>query len=348
MTSLLDEHPHFRKNPLTGETVLVSPHRLKRPWQGKTEDIPTEKRPEYDENCYLCPGNERAGGARNPMYEGTFVFTNDFAALLEESPDAKTDAGHPLLQAEYEKGTCRVVCFSPRHDLTIAQMEIAQIRQVVSTWIAEFSDLSSTPDINYVQIFENKGEIMGCSNPHPHGQIWATSSIPFEVQREDLHQRVWLEGRGENLLESYATLELQREERLICTNDSWIALVPWWAKWPYEAMLLPKRLIRQLPELTEQEQLGLADIISQLTIKFDNLFNVSFPYTMGFHQAPSDGKDYSHWCLHAHYYPPLLRSAKVQKFMVGFEMLAMPQRDLTPEAAATKLRELSSIHYSKK
>lgn len=333
------ERSHWRLNPLTGDRVLVSPHRLQRPWQGKTEDLPQDRLPAHDPNCYLCPGNARAGGAANPQYEGTFVFTNDFSALLPGDATATIDEDG-LLVGGIESGVCRVICFSPRHDLTLAQMKTADILRVVRTWREESEALSRRDGIAYVQVFENKGAIMGCSNPHPHGQIWATSSVPTEVAREDSTQREYHRRNGETLLGAYLRKELAAGERIVCDNGEWVCLVPWWAKWPYETMLLPRRPRPTLGSLDEGEQAGLADIIGRIGRRYDNLFGVSFPYTMGFHQAPVAEPDAPHWHLHAHYYPPLLRSATVQKFMVGFEMLAMPQRDVLPELAAQTLRDL--------
>lgn len=344
MTDFLKDSPHTRKNILTGETILVSPHRLKRPWQGKVESIQSDSRPQYDEKCYLCPSNERANGEHNPSYEGTYVFKNDFAALLQDSKPENANE-KDLLCADSITGTCRVVCFSPRHDLTLAEMDQQGIEQVVETWRSEFAELSSKPEISYVQIFENKGALMGCSNPHPHGQIWASSSVPHEVELEDFHQKKWLDEKGSLLLKDYADLEIEKKERIVVKNDTWVALVPWWAKWPFELMLIPRSPAANMTALNDSQRSGLADIIRQATIRYDNLFGISFPYTMGFHQAPSDGRSNDHWCMHAHYYPPLLRSATVQKFMVGYEMLAMPQRDLTPEQAAQMLRNLSDTHY---
>jgi UDPglucose--hexose-1-phosphate uridylyltransferase len=335
-----ENHPHWRLNLLTGERVLVSPHRLKRPWQGRTEAIATTDRPAYDPLCYLCPGNERAGGARNPDYTGTFVFTNDFSALLDDGETSILEE-EGLLIAGMERGTCRVICFSPRHDETLADMSTEAITEVVRTWIAETSALASRPDINCVQVFENKGIIMGCSNPHPHGQIWATYGIPTEISREDERQRDHHAAHKRTLLADYLALELRKQDRIVCKNDHWVCLVPWWAKWPYETILIARRPVANLPLLDHGEQVALADIIRRISCRYDNLFGVPFPYTMGFHQSPfHETTPQDHWHLHAHYYPPLLRSATIQKFMVGFEMLAMPQRDMTPEFAAGTLREL--------
>jgi len=347
MNDLLSDKPHIRKNILTGETVLVSPHRLKRPWQGKTEEIQSDTRPAYDPKCYLCPGNTRANGEVNPQYSDTFIFTNDFAALLPEKSDAAFLEAD-LLSAEPISGTCRVVCFSPRHDLTLAEMTHGQILKVVDAWTQEFEALSKKEEIAYVQIFENRGALMGCSNPHPHGQIWATSNVPYEVHREDFHQKNWFDKKGTLLLNDYINLEMEKEERIVVQNESWAVVVPWWAKWPFETLVVPINPKPNLLSLDEKQKSDLADIIRQLTIRYDNLFEISFPYTMGFHQAPCDVSKNDHWCMHAHFYPPLLRSATVQKFMVGFEMLAMPQRDLTPEQAAKMLRALPAIHYKEK
>ena len=338
----LKEHPHKRYNPLTGEWVLVSPHRTKRPWQGQVEKLPPESRPAYDPQCYLCPGNERAGGHRNPAYEGTFVFTNDFSALLEDTPGGRYEAGG-LLRAESESGICKVVCFSPAHNLTVAEMEIPALRQVVDTWVSEYSDLLSRPEIAYVEIFENRGEMMGCSNPHPHCQIWASSTLPNEILKEDAAQKDWLERTGRTLLSSYLDIELELGERVVCENPGFVAVVPFWAVWPFEVMLISRRPVTGMDEFTGEERGALASILQEVAARYDNLFEISFPYTMGFHQRPK-GK-HPHWHFHAHYYPPLLRSATVRKFMVGYEMLATPQRDITAEAAAARLRSLPSRHY---
>ncbi len=331
-------HPHRRFNPLTREWVLVSPHRAERPWQGQVEKGKTATALAYDPQCYLCPGNARAGGARNPNYTNTFVFTNDYAALMPDTPE-EAGADADLLVWENERGICKVVCFSPRHDLTIARMEPAAVRAVIDVWADEYAGIGSQPFINYVQIFENRGEMMGASNPHPHCQIWATAHLPNEIAKEQTSQAEWLSGRGSCLLCDYLATERARGERIVCENEGFTALVPFWAVWPFEVMLLSRRHAGALDQLDSAERDALADIMKRLTTKYDQLFEVSFPYTMGFHLSPTDGRDHPEWHLHAHYYPPLLRSATVRKFMTGFEMLGMPQRDITPEAAAERLRK---------
>lgn len=336
------DHPHRRYNPLLGDYVLVSPHRMKRPWQGKTESVPSTDLPQYDPDCYLCPGNTRKSGETNPNYESTYVFTNDFAALLPDVPDAPQPA-HPLLKTESVRGTCRVICFSPRHDLTLARMEVVDIRSVVDLWAAQTTELGAT--YRWVQVFENRGEMMGSSNPHPHGQVWAQNVLPNLPLREDTHQRAYYAEHGSPLLLDYAHLESERAERTIAENDHWIAVVPYWAMWPFEVMVLPKAHVLRMPDLNDAQRLAMAQIFKQVLVKYDNLFEVSFPYSMGWHGAPFDDEDYSHWQLHAHFYPPLLRSATVRKFMVGYEMLGESQRDLTAEQAADRLRNLSDVHY---
>ena len=340
----MTEHPHRRHNPLTGEWILVSPHRTKRPWQGQQEKAAREQRPAYDPGCYLCPGNSRAGGHQNPAYESTFVFSNDFAALLSDSPKFAPE-GSPLLRLEPERGACRVICFSPRHDLTLPVMEPQAIREVVDLWADQITELGQTH--RWVQIFENKGAVMGCSNPHPHGQIWAGSALPNEPAKEDLNQRRYLEKHGSVLLRDYAVLEHEQQTRVVVENAEWLAVVPYWAIWPFEMLLLPRRHVLRLPDLTDNERTALADIMKRMLTRYDNLFDVSFPYSMGWHGAPTgDSGNSDHWHLHAHYYPPLLRSATVKKFMVGYEMLAEAQRDITAEQAAERLRGLSDIHYT--
>jgi len=332
-------HPHRRFNPLTREWLLVSPHRTDRPWQGQVERGAAAAEVEYDPRCYLCPGNARAGGARNPQYASTFVFTNDYSALLPDTPAARgSDAD--LLTWESEPGICKVACFSPRHDLTIARMDTAAIRQVVDVWAGQYVEIGALPFIGHVQIFENRGEMMGASNPHPHCQIWATAHVPDLVAKEQAAQADWLGARGTCLLCDYLALERSRGERVVCENEHFTGLVPYWAVWPFETIVLSRRHVGSLDTLDSPERDALADIMKRLTSKYDKLFDTPFPYTMGFHQQPTDGNGHPEWHLHAHYLPPLLRSATVRKFMVGFEMLDMPQRDITPESAAERLRNL--------
>jgi len=330
------DYPHRRFNQLTGEWVLVSPQRTNRPWQGQVEKIPSDQRPIYDPRCYLCPGNQRAEGAHNPNYESTFVFTNDFSALLPNPP--VSEESHPqLLKLSPVKGTCRVICFSPRHDLTMREMPAEDIRRVVDVWAEQITELGEK--YRWVQIFENKGSMMGSSNPHPHGQIWASDQLPNEPWKEDNQQKQYYGEKGSILLIDYTKLEQQQEERVVVENRNWIALVPFWAIWPFEVILLPKRHVLRLPELSDDERDDLAVLMKTLLTKYDKLFDNSFPYSMGWHGAPNDEAESSHWQLHAHYYPPLLRSASVRKFIVGYELLAEVQRDLTGEQAAQRLRE---------
>jgi UDPglucose--hexose-1-phosphate uridylyltransferase len=337
--TLMRDSPHRRYNALSGEWLLVSPHRAKRPWQGQTEKTAAIYRPPYAADCYLCPGNPRAGNVRNPVYTGTFVFTNDFPALLEsETEPWETDEASGLFRAVGVTGTCRVLCFSPRHDLTLAEMDLKAIARVVDVWAEQIEELGRR--YRWVQVFENKGAIMGCSNPHPHGQIWATDYLPNEPAAEDAQQRDYAARHGRPLLMDYARAEEEAGERIVVGNDDWLVVVPWWAMWPFETIVLPRRRqILRLPELEPSERMSLSSIIKDLLKRYDRLFNTSFPYTMGWHGAPTGGTtDVGHWQLHAHYYPPLLRSATVRKFMVGFEMLAEAQRDITPEQAAERLR----------
>ena len=342
-----EDHPHRRLNPLTGEWVLVSPHRTKRPWQGQVEKPPLDQRPEYDPGCYLCPGNDRAGGLKNPDYDGTFVFQNDFSALLPDAPEGRTDE-HGLLVSESEAGLCRVVCFSPRHDLTLAEMEAADIRKVVDLWTEQYEELGALDYINHVQIFENKGAAMGCSNPHPHGQIWAQRSVPGEPAKEMENMRRHFDDKGTTLLGDYLAIETDRAERIVCENENFVALVPFWAVWPFEVMVLCRRRVASLSEMNDAEKDALSDIIRRIATRYDNLFECSFPYSAGVHQAPTDGDSHEEWDWHMHFYPPLLRSATVKKFMVGYEMLGNPQRDITPESSAARLRELSETHFRRR
>jgi len=340
----MKEDPHRRYNPLTGEWIKVSPHRTKRPWNGQVEKPNLDAKPVYDPGCYLCPENERAGGVLNPDYKSTFVFENDFAALLRDTPAGVLDDG--LFQARSERGLCKVICFSPRHDLTISLMEVSDILGVIRTWQKEYEELGKIDYINHVQIFENRGAVMGCSNPHPHGQIWAEEIIPDIPAREQIMQKEYLAKKGTPLLTDYVGRELEMKERIVFENDSFAALVPFWAVWPYETMILPKRQMKNICEMNERESADLADALKRMGTRFDNLFKTSFPYSMGIHQSPTDGEDHDEWHFHIHYYPPLLRSATVKKFMVGYEMLGMPQRDITAEGSAQSLRSCSEIHYT--
>ncbi len=343
MTELFTQ-PHRRFNPLTNEWILVSPQRTQRPWLGQVERPAPESRPAYDPNCYLCPGNERAGGKRNPDYQGTFVFDNDFPALLPDTPPAQLDE-RGLIRAVGERGICRVVCFSPRHDATLPDMSLPDIQRVVDVWAEQMTELGERDFVHYVQIFENKGAAMGASNPHPHCQVWANDHVPTEPAKELHATGAYRAERGSCLLCDYLALELAAGERIVFQNDAFVVLVPFWAVWPFETMVLPRRHIQSIPELNPAERGALADAIKRLTTRYDNLFEISFPYSMGFHQAPTDGAAHPETHLHAHYYPPLLRSATVRKFMVGYELLANPQRDLTAETAAARLRAMSEVLY---
>lgn len=338
-----DQQSHRRFNPLTNEWVLVSPHRTQRPWQGAIEALPANHQPQYNPTCYLCPGNARAGGVHNPTYKSTFVFENDFAALRKDAPLSRTDVGDKgLLVAEGERGICRVMCFSPRHDLTLSSMSVREIEEVIFAWIAQCQELASIDGISHVQIFENRGEMMGASNPHPHCQIWATSSIPQAPARELSSQRSYFDAGGTCLLCDYLKLEENEKSRIVCSNDCFTTVVPFWAVWPFEVLVCSRRHIRSLPQLSSTEISQLSAMLKRIVSTYDRVFDVPFPYSMGLHQSPTDKGDHPEWHLHAHFYPPLLRSATIRKFMVGFEMLGTPQRDITPESAAERLRSLAN------
>jgi len=341
---VLTDHPHRRYNPLLDEWILVSPQRAKRPWQGQNEVISDEKKPEYDENCYLCPGNERINGGTNPKYESCYVFDNDFPALLknEVSFDLQQE---DLFKINPERGINRVICFSPKHNVTLAEMQITEIENVIKVWKEQYLELGAIDYINHVQIFENKGSVMGCSNPHPHGQIWAQSSLPTQVKKTQDNLLKYYQKTGKSLLKDYVDNELQKKERIIAENEHFVLLVPFWATWPYETMIISKRHFSNIAEITEEEIKSYAEMIHIITVKYDNLFKTSFPYSAGIHQAPTDGLSHDEWHFHMHFYPPLLRSATVKKFMVGYELLAEAQRDLTAEQSAEILRNLSIQHY---
>jgi len=334
MNSVFTQQPHRRRNALTGEWVFVSPHRTARPWQGKVERTTATQRLAHDPQCYLCAGNRRANGEINPPYNGTFAFKNDFAAFREQS-ELVSESG--LLAAQTHAGICRVLCFSPRHDLTLAHLTESELLAVIALWQCETAELGR--QWRWVQVFENKGEIMGCSNPHPHGQVWAGDFVPNEPEKECVAQSRWFHERHRPLLLDYARCEIERGERVIARNDDWVALVPWWAVWPFETLLIPLRPFARITDLTSESSARLAAILKQVLSGYDRLFGVSFPYSMGWHGAPFDGVGHPEWIVHAHFYPPLLRSAEVKKFMVGYEMMAEAQRDLTPEAAAQRLRQ---------
>lgn len=344
---ILNDHPHRRFNPLKNQWILVSPHRAKRPWQGQQEAVVQDEKPSYDPTCYLCPGNQRISGEMNPNYRDPFVFKNDFSALLPDIP-TPPPSSDPLFQLSHTQGESRVICFSPDHSKTLPLLSQAEIEQVVKTWQSQLNELGQR--YLWVQVFENKGEMMGCSNPHPHGQIWASNFLPNEIALEEQCQADYLARYGSPLLLDYAKRELQHKERVVVETEDWLAVVPYWASWPFETLLLPKtKHFTRLTQLNAQERADLALALKKLTTRYDNLFNISFPYSMGFHFAPFNGKENPHWQLHAHFYPPLLRSATVRKFMVGYEMMAETQRDLTPEQAAERLLAVSDeIHYKLK
>mmetsp|Transcript_12816 Transcript_12816/g.17670 ORF Transcript_12816/g.17670 Transcript_12816/m.17670 type:complete len:366 (-) Transcript_12816:651-1748(-) len=349
--------PHRRYNQLSGQWILCSPHRAKRPWLGQVEKLPSSDLPQYDPKCYLCPGNKRAQSdpnqdpPHNPKYTNTLVFDNDFSALLQQTHDDQSDFGNQselenrLLKSQMVQGICKVVCFSPRHDLTVAEMNLADLVEVVNCWKSEFELLHKNDQINYIQIFENRGGIMGCSNPHPHCQIWASSFIPQELQKEIENMQEYTTKHCSCMLCDYAVLEQQQKSRVIYENDSFLVVVPYWAIWPYETLVISKKHIGSLLQFDSKLTQDLASIMKAVSCKYDNLFRISFPYSMGLHQAPSDGKEHPEFHFHIHYYPPLLRSATVKKFMVGYEMLAEGQRDITPEQSASTLAQLSDTHY---
>ena len=338
------QNPHKRLNILTGEWVLVSPHRTKRPWQGKTENQTIIHRPKHDPTCYLCPGNTRANGKTNPNYLRPYSFVNDFSALLEDIPEVEMNEG--FFVAKSEKGICKVICFSPNHSLTLPLMEVTEIKAVIDLWQSEYTNLGRLDFSNHVMIFENKGDTMGCSNPQPHGQIWAQESIPNEVIKKTNQQTVFWQSKQQSLLKLYLEKELELNERIVFENNDFAALVPFWAVWPYEIMIIPKKHYQHIGQLKDDEKNSFAEIIKIITTKFDNLFETSFPYSAGIHQAPTDGQDHEYWHFHMSFYPPLLRSATVKKFMVGYEMFANPQRDITAESAADILKNLSGQHFS--
>lgn len=338
------QFPHRRYNPLRRQWVLVSPHRTQRPWQGEVNPSSGFSNLKYDPSCYLCPGNQRAGGHRTPVYENVYIFDNDYAALLPDSP-APEPTGSPLLVAEQERGRCKVICFHPDHSLTLPRMDLPDIRRVVDAWTEEYQSLGAEPNLCYVQIFENRGAMMGASNPHPHCQIWATEHIPDEPAQETGSFKAYQAANHRCLLCDYLAVEARQAVRIVCQNDDFLVVVPWWAVWPFETLVLARRHVGSLAGFSDREKTSLADILKQTTTRYDNLFETSFPYTMGFHQAPTDGGPHDEWHFHAHFYPPLLRSATVRKFMVGFEMLGMPQRDITAESAAERLRALPAKHF---
>ncbi|MDO6641889.1 UDP-glucose--hexose-1-phosphate uridylyltransferase [Shewanella sp. 5_MG-2023] len=335
------EHPHRRYNPLIKEWVLVSPHRAKRPWQGQEEAPDTASKPSYDETCFLCKGNTRVNGVRNPNYQSTFVFKNDFAALNEHTPEFEQD--DPLFRMKAEQGESRVICFSPDHSRSLPELSQEAVEAVVDTWQTQCQELSR--QYQWVQVFENKGAVMGCSNPHPHGQIWAQNHLPSQIEKKQQSLSEYLAKNDSNLLIDYAQREAKDGTRTVVENDDWIVVVPFWAAWPFETLLLPKFAVTRMTELSVKQKSTLAAILREITAKYDNLFQCSFPYSMGWHGAPYDDSAHPEWQLHAHFFPPLLRSATVKKFMVGYEMLAEAQRDITPEQAAQRLAALSSVHY---
>jgi UDPglucose--hexose-1-phosphate uridylyltransferase len=336
---MLAGQSHRRLNPLTGEWVLVSPHRMQRPWQG-SHDAAAAPSPGHDPGCYLCPGNVRFGGERNPAYEGAFVFPNDFPALNRAS--VVPPLAHELFRADVVAGECRVLCYSPRHDASLRTLSLESITGIVRMWSREWTELSGRADISAVTIFENRGQMMGASSAHPHGQLWATSVLPNEVEKELRCQQEYFARHSRPLLLDYLDRELALAERIVCRSNSWVAHVPFWATWPFELIVLPTRELSGFDQLTAADQGDLAALLQNIAAIYDGLFGVPFPYSMGWHARPCDGGIHPEWMLHAHFYPPLLRSASVRKFLVGFELLGMPQRDLTPESAAAVLRGVTS------
>ena len=337
INTILEDIPHYRENILTGEKILVSPHRSKRPWQGKSETLKKDDNISYDQSCYLCPGNKRISESKNPDYESVYVFENDFQALFKT--DESIQLFNKLLKASVESGVCKVICYSPDHSKTVSDLMIKEMLNVINTWNSEYRMLSKLDWINHIQIFENKGDVMGCSNSHPHGQVWAQSSIPTEVEKETIQQKKYFKQSNSILLMDYLKQEIDEEERIVINSDHFVVLVPYWAVWPFETMILPKSHYKNLTDLNNEEKQDLANILILLSKTYDAVFGNSFPYSMGIHQAPCDGKYYNEWQLHFHFYPPLLRSATVKKFMVGYEMMANPQRDITAEFAAKRLRK---------
>ncbi|WP_145476632.1 galactose-1-phosphate uridylyltransferase [Yersinia similis] len=336
------DHPHRRYNPLKDQWVLVSPHRAKRPWQGQQETPATANLPAHDPDCFLCPGNTRVTSDVNPDYSSTYVFTNDFAALMPDTPDAPP-SHDPLMRSQSARGTSRVICFSPDHSKTLPQLTLPALEQVVQTWQQQSAELGKI--YPWVQVFENKGAAMGCSNPHPHGQIWANSFLPNEAEQEDRLQQQYFQQHQSPMLLDYVERERRDGQRTVVETEHWLAVVPYWAAWPFETLLLPKAAVLRLEDLSAEQRSDLAIALKKLTSRYDNLFSCSFPYSMGWHGAPYNTNDNTHWQLHAHFYPPLLRSASVRKFMVGYELLAETQRDLTAEQAAALLRAVSDVHY---
>jgi len=341
-------HPHRRYNPLLDEWILVSPQRALRPWQGQTEEVIEEIRPTYDPDCYLCSGNTRSNGSKNDQYTDTFVFENDFSALMKESVKEEKENESIFFRHQAERGINKVICFSPNHALTLAEMSTIEIEKIIDTWTAEYANLGALDYIQHVQIFENKGSMMGCSNPHPHGQIWAQTALPTQVAKTQIQLTEYYEKHERPLLLDYVQEELQKQERILAENDSFVLLVPFWAIWPFETMIVSKKPLQSLLDFTTNERKHLSEMIQLITVKYDNLFQCSFPYSAGIHQAPTDGNVHPEWTFHMHFYPPLLRNANIKKFQVGYELLGEAQRDLTPEQSAERLKELSNIHYKKR